>query len=86
MRKHLPRARFFVLLLFLQTVRFASHGVHLLPGLSLLHAAKEVGSFLQALGGAARCGVIWLALGSCSGHIFLRLAQAIESVLHAVVG
>ena len=42
---------------------------------------RQVGSFLQAFGGAARSGIILLTLRSCAGHIFLGLAQAIERLL-----
>lgn len=86
MRKHLPCATFLILFVLLYAVRFAGHCVHLLPGLSLLHAAQQVGSLLQTFGGAARGGVIWLTLRSCASHIFLRLTQAIERLLHAVIG
>jgi hypothetical protein len=85
MSKHLAHAPFLILLLFLKAVRFAGHGIHLLGGFSLLHPAQQVGSFLQAFRGTPRSGIIWLALRSCAGHIFLGLTQAIERLLHAVI-
>jgi hypothetical protein len=83
MSKHLAHARFLILLLFLEPVGFARHGVHLLTGLSLLESAQQVGSFLQTFRGATRGGIILLALRSCARHILLSLAQAIQCLLHA---
>src|SRR6266568_250288 len=61
------------------------HRVHLLGRFSLLEPAQQVGSFLQALCGTARRGIILLTLRSRAGHILLSLAQSIESFLHAVI-
>jgi len=77
MGKHLAHARFLILFLFLEPVGFSRHCIHLLPGLSLLQPAQQVGSFLQAFRGAPRSGIILLALRSCTGHVLLSLTQAV---------
>jgi hypothetical protein len=52
--------------------------------LLLVHAAKEAGSFLQAIGGAARFGLA-LLWRSCAAHVVRGLAEAIERLLDARV-
>ncbi len=83
--EHLPLARFLVGLFLLEPVAFAGQGVHLLRRFALLQAVHEVGGFLQTLRRAASRGAV-LILGGRAFHIFLGLAQIVQSLLHALIG
>ena len=56
------------------------HGIETAGGILLLHAAQQVGSFAQAVGGAARIGRAG-ALGDGALHVFVGLTQTVKRLL-----
>jgi hypothetical protein len=64
-----------------QTIGFARHFVKASIRVLLLGAAKKVGGFAEAVGGAAGFGVALLAGGGLA-HVVVGLLQAIESLLN----
>ena len=63
-----------------QLIGRLGHRVEAAGGVLLLHAAKQVGGFAQAVGGAAGIGRAGI-LGDGAPHVVVGLAQAVERLL-----
>ena len=67
-----------------QLIGRLGHRVEAAGGVLLLRAAKQVGGFAQAVGGAAGIGRAGI-LGGGALHVFVGLAQAVERLLRGLL-